>query len=103
MPKTPLPPYDPNKPILRGHVVDAAKAAWNEKNKTVHAELWSKVLSLTGGHPLEAVDLDLLDSLSEEAMNYMKGLLEHKAAMARIETPKKKRKNGKSKRGKQTQ
>ncbi|NRA19028.1 MAG: hypothetical protein HRU05_00965 [Oceanospirillaceae bacterium] len=101
MPKTPLPPYDPLQPILRGHVVYVAKQAYKEKNKIIHSELWSKILLVSGIHVLQPVGLELLSSLSDGAMEYIKGALEHSARMARINQTKKEKRNGKSKRTKQ--
>lgn len=99
MPRTPLPPYDPLQPILRGHIAAVATIAYKDY-KECWREIWAKVLHQNGTHPLGKVDLESLDSLNLETLEYIGNALAHIHRMNKISTPNKK-KNGKSKRRQQ--
>ena len=74
MPKRSLLPYDPQAPLLRGHIVGVAARAYRE-NRAVWAELWLKVLHCVGAHLKTPVPDELIESLGEEARTYTETML----------------------------
>jgi len=71
MPRTPLPTYRIDGPLLRGHITAASRSAYDD-NKPVYKEFWLKVLHLRGVHPLGVIPDELWQSLSDKSKHYVR-------------------------------